>query len=78
MACCMPILAVAGGETKRIVEEAECGVCCKLGDVDELIKCIDMLMHEDTKIMRERTSVYFSKHFVKSRLMDEMDECLKK
>lgn len=76
MACGMPILAVAGGETKRIVEEAECGVCCKLGDADELVSCIDMLMREDTKIMREKTSAYFSKYFVKSQLMDEMDELL--
>ena len=37
MACGMPIIASASGETKRVVEEAECGLCSQNGDVSEYI-----------------------------------------
>ena len=37
MACGMPILALASGETKRIIGEAKCGICCDLGDESQLI-----------------------------------------
>ena len=40
MACGMPILAVADGETRRIIEEAECGKCIKIGDIEKLTATI--------------------------------------
>ena len=36
MACGMPVIASAEGETRRIIEEAECGICCNIGDAKEL------------------------------------------
>ena len=40
MACAMPILAVAKGETKRIIEDASCGWVCESNSIDELVNTI--------------------------------------
>lgn len=76
MACGMPILAVAGGETKRVVEEAECGWCCELGDYQSLEKIIDDLTKSDEDILREKSDksfVYCSRYFEKSDLLDKLE-----
>lgn len=44
MACGMPIIAAANGETKRIIEEAKCGLCSSIGNVGELCKSITKMM----------------------------------
>lgn len=73
MACGMPILAAASGETKRIVEEAECGVCSKIGDSKALADSIKRLMKSDTKVMSLNSHEYFISHFEKKKLMDYID-----
>lgn len=40
MACGMPVIASASGETKRIIEKAQCGICCKIGDAEKLAEGI--------------------------------------
>lgn len=75
-ACGMPILAVAGGETKRIVEEAGCGWCCDLGGAQQLSEMIKRIMRADLDKMSKNSRKYFENHFIKSKLMDEMDKYL--
>jgi len=72
MACGMPILAVAGGETKRIVEEADCGVVCKLGDIDDVVKEIQHLkqMVRETDYMAKNAVIYNKNNFDKQRLLE--------
>ena len=81
MACGMPILAVAGGETKRIVEEAECGVCCKLGDAELLAASISNWT-QNTKSatcnMAQCAVDYSRKVFQKDKLLDEIDGYVRK
>ena len=36
MACGKAIIASASGETKRLINEANCGICCELGNAEEL------------------------------------------
>lgn len=76
MACGMPILAVANGETKRIIEEAECGVCTPLGDPGRLEKAIRLLLQMDDGQMRENVLRYSEQHFLKKKLMDFMEQFL--
>ena len=77
MACGMPIVASATGETERIVQEADCGVCAKIGDAESLAQAIDeLLKKEEIKSLGENAKSYFDKHFNKEILMDEMDEYL--
>ena len=49
LACGMPIIAAASGETKNIIAEAKAGYCCNPGDVDELKHIIDKICNLDKK-----------------------------
>lgn len=71
MACGMPILAVAGGETKRIIEEVECGVCTE--NWLTLVDCTKELIKSDGYEMARNAREGFEKRFVKKKLMDRMD-----
>lgn len=73
MACAMPILAAASGETKRIIEEAECGYCCDVADDVALAELIIKIMSADLEQMSTNARCYFEKHFRKKQLMDAMD-----
>lgn len=77
MACGMPIIASASGETQRIIETALCGKCSRIGDVSSLVKEIDYLIHlnrNDLANMRKNSRLYYDKYFDKNRLLDEIDK----
>lgn len=79
MACGMPILAVAGGETKRIVEEAQCGIVCSLRDTLSFAKSIKEMMSMPEKERNEMgicSRNYGEKHFGKEELLDRIDDFL--
>ena len=74
MACGMPIIAAATGETERIVKEANCGVCAKIGDAEDLARAVSGLIREsDPPRLGANARVYFEQHFKKEMLMDKMD-----
>lgn len=73
MACSKPIIASASGETKRVIEEAQCGICCEIGNADALADGVRKLMQTDLEIMGKNARSYFMSHFEKKKLMDEMD-----
>lgn len=73
MACGMPVIASASGETKRIIEKAQCGICCKIGDAEKLAEGIRTIKNADLDGMGTNSRTYFEKHFDKQKLMDEMD-----
>lgn len=77
MACGMPVIAAAQGETKRIIEEAQCGVCSRIGDAEELSLKIKDMMNTDLVEMGRKSREYFKEHFDKKMLMDQMDEYFK-
>lgn len=75
MACGMPIIASATGETERIIEEADCGLCAKIGDADSLVEAIlELISKEDLKKLGANAKDYCDKHFDKEMLMNEMDK----
>lgn len=76
MACGMPVIAAAAGETQRVIEEAECGFCSPSGDEKALVCSIDIMLQEDTVNIRrlgDNARQYFEKNFRKEFLMDEMN-----
>ena len=73
MACGMPIIASARGETERVIAEAGCGICSAPGDADGLANVVRRMMTEDADAMRRLSREYFEAHFEKTRLMDWMD-----
>ena len=76
MACGMPILAAASGETERIVNEAGCGVCSKLGDADSLVSAIEVLRNSDVGVFKQNALRYANRFFDKTTLMDSLDKIL--
>lgn len=77
MACGMPILASAEGETERIIKEAGCGICCVIGDANRLSESIKSMMKSNLSDMANRSRKYFEKYFDKQMLMDQMEEYFK-
>lgn len=76
MACGMPVIAAAAGETKRILKEAKCGVCSPSGNEYALVETIEKFMNfskEELEIMKRNSREYFEIHFDKEQLMNQMD-----
>lgn len=75
MACGMPIVASACGETDRIVREANCGVCAPIGDSESLSNAILNLIYQpNLRQMGENALTYYKKNFDKKMLMGGLDE----
>lgn len=77
MACGMPIIAAAQGETEGVIDAADCGMCCKLGDADELVGLIMKMKSIDLSEYGRNGRKYCEEHFDKDKLMDEMDSRIK-
>lgn len=78
MACGMPILASAIGETKRIIEEAKCGVCCEIGNSNSLKIAIHKLIENSGMLgaMSANAIIYCKNNFEKNCLMNFIDKYL--
>lgn len=77
MACGMPIIAAANGETKRIIEDAKCGLCVNLGNVQQLSKAIADMSVCELKGLSRMSRAYFDKHFEKQMIMKYIDNYFK-
>lgn len=53
MACGMPILASAEGETQRVIDETQCGICTPLGDAEKLNQAIMKMLRLDLTEMKK-------------------------
>ncbi len=77
MACGMPIIASAGGETRRVIDEAKCGVCCEIGDVKKLAEAISTLLkigNSGFEKMQENSRKYCEINFEKNTLLNQLEE----
>lgn len=72
MACGMPILAVAEGETRRVIEEADCGVCCGFNKIDDIVQKILWMKQNPTELieMGKRALEYQNAYFEQQKLLD--------
>lgn len=80
MACGMPILAAATGETERIITEANCGVACRPGDAQALADAIAKLAHSfknSLTVMSKNAICYNDSHFKKENLFNEIEGLMK-
>lgn len=79
MACGMPILASASGESEKIIREANCGVCCEIGNAEALADAIcDLMERKDIAELGKNAKAYSDKYFDRKTLMDEMDTYLER
>lgn len=79
MACGMVIVAVASGETERIIAEARCGLCCPPNDSEGLAAIIQQVMGTSS-VQREAFAkngiLYNAKRFGKELLLDLLDQII--
>jgi len=78
LACGVPVLAAAGGESAAIIKEAECGTAVN-PDVDSVVVAVKYLMSlskEEHSKMRENSRAYFEQHFTKEKLVDQFEKLL--
>lgn len=76
MACGVPIIASADGETYYIIKEASAGFCCPAGDVAGLEEIIFKMINcssDELKQMGINGRKYYNKNFSKEELLDRMD-----
>ncbi len=78
LACGAPVLAAAGGESARIIREAECGIAVA-PDTDSVVEALKHLITldaEELNTMRINSRSYFEEHFTKEMLVDRFEELL--
>lgn len=73
MACGMPIIASASGETERIISEAGCGLCSPIGDEKALAQQIEKMINSNLDTMSANSKQYCDENFDKQSIMDEWD-----
>lgn len=77
MACGMPIVASASGETAQIISEADCGVVSPIGDGDGLcdnLKLMKDLEKDYLRVKGENARKYCERYFNKGKLLQEIDK----
>ena len=76
MACGMPIIASANGETDRVIDEANAGMCSYSGDAEELAsKIIEMSSITNSELLQLGCNArkYYDNNFDKQSLLKRMD-----
>ncbi|MEN3042580.1 MAG: glycosyltransferase family 4 protein, partial [Fervidobacterium sp.] len=76
MACGKPIIAIADGETKRIIQEAKCGTCVRPGEPNELVDAIvNFLNAKNETIMDfgQNARRYYEENFDKNKILDKLE-----
>lgn len=77
MACGIPIIASAGGEVVKIINEANAGICSPAGDVEKLAEIITRLSKmtkEQLKQLGVNAREYYDKNFNKNALLNRIDK----
>lgn len=77
MACGTPVIAAAGGESARVIKEAECGFVCNQ-DVDELINIVKkaVVSSDELQKMRQNSKTYFKEHFSVDLIIDQLEKIM--
>jgi glycosyltransferase involved in cell wall biosynthesis len=76
LACGIPIIASADGETQVIIEKAQAGVCSPAGDAEKLadnIAAMAARTPDQLRRMAMNAREYYLLNFNKNKLMSEMD-----
>lgn len=77
MACGVPIIASAEGETYQIITEADAGICVSPGDAESLAKMIGKLSEKPQQYLDylgNNARKYYIDNFNKTELLDKIDK----
>ena len=74
LACGVPILAAAGGESAKVIREAECGIAVvpELEKLVDAIRKMQALPEAEKEAMSRSSRQYFEKHFTMEKLVDTL------
>lgn len=78
MAVGKPIIGAINGETKSIIEEAQCGFCGKADDADELAENIRRFINDNTNriLMGQNARKFYEENFQELMFMDKLEKYL--
>ena len=74
MAASKPIIAAIDGETKKIVEEAACGMTCSSDDFEGLARLFLEFKKENGSVYSKHSKEYFKKHFSKELFFESLEK----
>lgn len=77
LACGIPIIASAEGETSKIIDESDSGLCSKPGDAEALVLNVERLARmskAELSQLGKNARSYYEAHFSKNALLDRMDQ----
>lgn len=77
MAAGKPIIGSINGETMRVINEAECGICCEAESPKGLSECVLKFVDSFEKIrFAERARSYYKCNFTKDKFMKDLQKYL--
>ena len=77
MAAGKPIIGAIDGETKRIIQDAQCGFCGKAKDAKELADNIKRFIKDNNKkSMGSNALKFYQEHFQKEHFMNQLESKL--
>lgn len=74
-----PVLAALDGETRRVLNEAGCGMCCGTADAEGLARIarrFAALPDSDKAQMGDAARAYYLTHFTKGRFLNKLEGLL--
>lgn len=72
-----PVLAAISGETKRVVEDARCGLCCSIEDAVGLARiCDEFVERDDQDLLARNARAYYESHFSKQMFFNKLESLL--
>lgn len=77
MAAGKPILAALSGETKRVIDDANCGYCCGIEDSPGLAAiCEKFAKSPNVSELGDRAKSYYESHFTKELFFNKLESLL--
>ncbi len=75
MAVGKPIIGAIDGETKKVIEDANCGYCGKAEDAEELADNIrKFIQNLQRELLGRNARDYYEKHFEQKKFMDVLEK----
>lgn len=74
MAAGKPVIGAADGETKAVIDAAQCGYCGKASNSKELASNIRRFITEaDRKVMGKNARIFYEEHFMEDMFMNTLE-----
>ena len=77
MAAGKACLGSASGETKKTIEEAQCGLCAKPEDPKDFARIAKIMADSDFVQYGKNARKYYDEHYLKSSHVDRIEKMLK-